>query len=962
MVGQTIAHYRITGELGRGGMGVVYRAEDQKLGRSVALKFLAETLGADPALRERFLREARAAASLNHPNVCTIYEINDSGTVPFIAMELLEGETLQQRLEAGPIGERVLLETAVQVADALAAAHAKGIVHRDIKPGNVFLTGDGRAKVVDFGLAKPTPRGGAEADSRAETALRGTTSMTHAGTTLGTVAYMSPEQARGEDVDARSDVFSFGLVLYEMATGRRAFDGATTALIFDGILNRTPEAPSSVNPAVSADLEDVIAHAIEKAPAARYQRAAEVGADLRRLLHTSDPAVASAVAPAVSPGAASRAWGQTPARGTRSTARRGRQRRIGAALALGLAAVALGTAVVIWRSGPVDALADGDPVLVLDFENRAGDPDFDGTLRQALVIKLEESPFVTVVSPQRVREVLALMARDPGEPVTRTTGLEVCRRMGVKALLAGDIATLGTTYVLTLTAESCATGDAIATEQAEARRKEDVLAALGRASSAIRRRLGESLASIEKLDRPMFEATTSSLQALQSFGLGDERRAAGVEAEAIAFYRRAVELDPQFAMAHGRLGTVYANLGEPDLARTHYQRAYELRDRASERERFYIEAHYFNRVASDPDRARQVYELWRQTYPHDYVPVHNLGTIHSADGRYEDALAAFLEAARLEPRNRLARDVAAQMLVLLDRDDEARQLAERTLVELGPAPMTHQLLYQLDYLRGDSAAMEKHAAALAGTPYELDRMGMDYQFAILEGRFAEGRRLLDVLAAEAGRRGFPQRALGLETGHAAAEALVGFTEHARRSARALLARQIPDDFKLNLAFALLVTGDEAGARRLAAPAWARLDRQPAQLGLLRPLFDAWGAMRRGEPARAIQALEAGRPWEGRGQNSIAVWYLRGLAQLELGEAAAAESSFRAIISRRGLAKFDSAYALAHLGVARARARTGDPAGARQAYDEFFRMWSRADADVPVLLEARAEYAKLQPGD
>ena len=899
MIGDTIGHYRVLATLGSGGMGVVYKAEDLKLGRTVALKFLADGFADEPSLHDRFLHEARAAAALNHPNICTIYEINDGGGRPFIAMELLEGETLQQRLEAGPLPLPGLLDLAIQVADGLDAAHTKGLVHRDIKPGNIFITADGRAKVVDFGLAKTTDDIVRDIHQSLIQTGADEQVVTRPGTALGTVAYMSPEQARGQEIDARSDIFSFGLVLYEMATGRRAFDGATTAVVFDGILNRMPLPPSFVNPTVPAELEQVIGCAIEKDPAARYQRAAQLASDLRRLRRASDPEVA-AVDAAFTPSAAtgSPAWGVTPARalevasrppaasGARVSTRRMRAWPLLLFAAGLLAGLAGGVA---WWLLHGHSMRAGAPVLVADFINRTGDPDFDGTLKQALTIKLEESPYVSVLPQQKVRETLSLMARRPDDAVTPVVALEMCQRVPVGAVMTGEIVRLGTPYVLTLTAESCS-GDEIGREQVEAARKDDVLNALGTALASMRRRLGESLASVRSHDKPMIEATTSSLPALKSFAEGDRKRAAGVDLEAIPYYRAAVAADPKFALAWARLGTVYGNTGEDELSRQCYQKAYDLRDRASEHERFYIESHYYRTVAGDLTKARDEYDLWRQQYPHDFVPVHNLGVVYLELGEPERALKAFQEASTMEPQNRLARETTADTLVALGRYDEARETAEREIKDLGDSPQPHLTLYGLDYLAGNQAGMAEHARALRGSPLDLQRQALDYQIAALEGRFTDARAIRDRTVQVAEGDGRTEYAQSIRAADVLNRALVDMTAQARADATRMLASKPSDANSLTLAFALLLSGDVARARAVAAPLWARLERDVSTARIMKPAFDALGALREGHAAQSVELLKDTEPWEDRLKPGQASAHVRAMVYLALGDGRKAEEA------------------------------------------------------------------------
>ena len=661
MLGERVAHYEIVEQLGRGGMGVVYRATDTKLGRQVALKFLPDSMGQAGGVLDRFTREARSAAALNHPHICTIYEIGEHAGRPFIAMELLAGRTLADQIGGRPLPIGVSIDLAMQISSALEVAHTSGIIHRDIKPANIFVTAAGAAKILDFGLAKPlTPTAAAGSPDGATAADEG--NLTGAGSTLGTIAYMSPEQARGQDLDGRSDVFSLGLVLYEMVTGRQAFAGETTAVVFDGILNRTPRAPSELNSDVPPDLERIIAKAIEKDRDARYQGAAELTADLRHLKRVTDSGGTLATVASM-PVAGSTAW---PSVAAQSASRMPAapsgspgqtqvpKRRWGTAAAAAAAVLLIAAGLAYWQLRDTSqALAESDRILIADFGNTTGDAMFDGTLKQALAVKLEESPFLNVVADQRVRETLAFMSRPADTPVTMGVAREICQRQGIKAVMLGDIAMLGSSFVVTLTAENCQNGEVLAREQVTAASKEQVLAAVGTAAATMREKLGESLASIEKMDKAIEQSTTSSLEALKAFALGDEKRNKGSDPAAIPFFKRALELDPDFAVAHARLGTVYSNLGETRLAIEHRTRAYELRERVSERERFYILGHYYSGVTREIDKALETYDLWKQTYPRDPVPYINSGTLYSQRGENERTIDAYSKALEIDPARRI---------------------------------------------------------------------------------------------------------------------------------------------------------------------------------------------------------------------------------------------------------------------------------------------------------------------
>jgi len=734
MIGERIQHYRIIRQLGSGGMGVVYEAEDTRLGRHVAVKFLPESLSAARESVERFEREARTLASLSHPNICSIYDIGTHSDRQFIVMELLEGTSLRERIHGGPLSVEQIVEIGAQLADALDAAHAKGIVHRDIKPANIFITKRGQAKLLDFGIAKLGDAGPGH-HSRDETRLSEEVA-TSPGVAIGSVSYMSPEQARGEELDGRTDLFSLGLVIYEMATGHQAFGGQTTAVVFDALLNRQPAEPRAANPDLPDELQRVILRALEKDRRMRFQTAADMAAELVRIRRdtTSRTGVAAAAETAASP-----AGPPTDTHATPPAARRRPVWLVAAGFAVPVVAV---VAYVLWSgSTPTPAFAERDTVLIADFVNSTTDTVFDDALKQAVSVQLQQTPFVTLLPDRQVQRTLQLMQREPDTPVTGAVAQEVCQRAGAKATVEGSIAPLGSAYVMSLGVHNCDTGETLAQEQVQAGAKEEVLDTLGGAVVALRQRLGESLASIEKYDVPVTEATTASLEALRAYGLGLKARVTSGDEDAIPFFEQALQYDPDFALAHAKLGVIHSNRNRPDEARRYAERAYELRGEVSEYERLYIQWLHARQVLEDEEQARNALEIMIASYPRDFTALNNLGVYYMGRAEYDRAVTQFMTAAEVAPAEPLPLSNAAYANFFRGRYEEGYTWAERALA-IRPDPDLAITRWMAALVSGDPRRVEFEQAARDLAPAVRQQI-VDMQLAVWFGKLAEYQQLLD---------------------------------------------------------------------------------------------------------------------------------------------------------------------------------------------------------------------------
>jgi serine/threonine protein kinase/tetratricopeptide (TPR) repeat protein len=936
LIGKKVSRYRVIKVIGGGGMGMVFEAEDLKLGRHVALKFLPEEMANDAIALQRFEREAQTASALNHPNICTIYTVEEYEGRPFIAMELLEGDTLQHRIatsEPRPIPLDELLSIAIQICDGLQAAHDKDIIHRDIKPGNIFLTRQGPVKILDFGLAKLAESealGAAESeeempDSGNEAMLpgRSSASLTRTGTTAGTAGYMSPEQVNRERLDHRTDIFSFGLILYEMAAGRRAFSGQTMALVRDAIVNETLVPVRAQNSAVPRGLDTVITKALQRERSQRYQSAVEMRRDIERVRKQTQPA-----------------------------------RRI-ARWSLATAAVLIIVATGLWSYWSYRnrvTLSDTDTIVLADINNQTSNPVFDDALNTALRYGMEQTPYLNILGIDKVFGILSQLNLPPSTKLTPEVARQVCLRTNSKLVISASIADAGNGFRIALDAADCQSGRIVAGIREEVADQNQVVHVLGLAAAQLRRKLGEPAASVARFNKPLEEALSSSVEALQVGTLGYKRHIVGDFKAAIAYYQRALEFDPNLAPTYQGLAAAYRTVGEDNLAVSAYTKAYELRDRMTEPSRLETEYLYYAWVTGEREKALSVLLQLVQTFPRNVTARVNLASCVAFLGQPDKAADEAREAARLGPTAYNYSEWTIHSFHA-ERLNEAQAVLDEAAVRKFDSADLHAHRIRLAFLRNDQRAMQEQWNQAMGRPdgYRLPLLRSYVEE--YHGRFRRARELIQQASDLA-----PSTAAEFQYETALAEAESGDSARAVQIAATALRTVSNRDGKLYLALAFARAGNIEQARKMAdaLDQDAPLDTLVQNYNL--PTIRAAMKLNANDPAGAIAALQPSLKYElsfNFSFNGLYPAYIRGLAYLQLGDGRLAAAEFQKLADHRGLVATDVIGALAHLQIARAQKMMGDEASAHKWYEEFLTLWKDADPDVPIYQQAKAEYARLE---
>lgn len=958
LVGKKISHYRVLQLLGGGGMGVVYRAEDLTLGRSVAIKFLPAESGSNPQALKRLYREARAASAMEHRNICPIYELGEHQGQPFIVMQMLEGETLRDWISHATDQTSVscikqMVDLGMQVCRGLEAAHEKGIIHRDIKPANIFITRRGEAKILDFGVAKFLHSDGSEPETSDNQAFSPTTQpglewgVTLTGDSMGTPSYLSPEQIRRENLDIRTDLFSFGLVLYEMATGQRAFSGDSPAAIQDAVLNSAAVRPRELRPDLPVALENIINRAIQKDRDLRFQSAAEIGSELEQL------AAAQQAATAVSTLSA-------PSRGTDLRAMSSRS-RWWAILGVLVALTALVAGGIYYRSRVVRTLNDTDTIVVAEFANTTSDPVFDDTLKQGLNIALRQSPFLSILSDDKVNSALKMMTRPPNTVLSPEVAREVCERTASKAYIDGAIAKLGTEYVIGLKAVNCLSGDVLAREQVTAATKEKVIPVLGEAASRLRGELGESLATVGQHDVPLQQATTSSLEALKAYSLASNEAAAGRYASAIELYQQAISSDPSFAAAYAHLGQTYANAGYEDKGIASIKQAFALQSRTTEPERFYIVTRYYELVTGEAEKRIEALQLWQRMYPRDSIPVNDLGAEYADMGKYDLGVAEAQQKVRLTPNQHIGYEVLGICYLGLSQLDQAKEVRQKEVQQQIAYHWDHIDLYGIAFQQHDLTGMQKELDWARGNKYEHLMLRTVAGNLTSIGKLREAQTSYAEIKEKAPLAGFPDAAKSISVDQTLALALLGFKPQITLDLAAAAGTSI--DKLTNAGFVYAITGHTREARAIADNMVNRSPLATYVNNVFGPSIRAEIEINQGSPKKAIELLQPASPYEFGWKAQFWPNYIRGRAYLSARKGAEAAVEFQEILDHPGVALAGSnsplLYSLSQLELARAKAMSGDTAGARAEYQNFFARWKDADPDIPVLQQARAEFARLK---